>query len=511
MPYDFLQWNPQTDVLVQDETPLLESTNPIVISRMPWAYALNTAKGLFRLSVGTKFSEPSCLLLDTDKETKQLFEDVTVWATDYYNSFMIVSFHKSHQTVLIDSRGVMFEIPFYRKRYGREGVITQNKRDGCYLIDGIFAIRYKTDKQQKEYEEKIKPDLTAIFNKEFNRFVRNNAHNETKYLYLTIGESKCGALTRFFISQGMQYEVVPNMLCDDDSLNIRIPLNQENYQRKDVQFLCAKYKNTYAIYHIPYKCIGGGLELSDEWKRKNCQLGFYMPNDKELLVYSIINTFRAMFSTKDDYEVYKKTLSKVVRMIDRGNADGLPNQFSDILLPYAYCDDIARVYLDKYRNYVNSLYGIHGNMQNHPGLYHAAYYRCLEHYKEVMKQYESGVLYQIAKSGGRISYWTNESTLFTMAAKLYPDAIYQYHCAWLNLQSLDIFIPSINVGIEYQGEQHYYPVDVFGGEEGFNSLVKRDRRKEILCKQHGVKLIKWKYDEVLSISRLKEKIQDILG
>lgn len=511
MPYDFLQWNPKTDVLVQDEIPLLESTNPIVTSRMPWAYALNTAKGLFRMNVGTKFSAPSCLLLDTDKETKQLFEDVTVWATDYYNSFMIVSLHKSKQTVLIDSRGIMFEIPFYRKRYGREGIITQNKREGCFLVDGEYTIRYKTDEQQKVYEEMVKPDPTVRFNKEFNRFVRNNVHNKTKYLYLTAGESKCGALVRFFISQGMQYEVVPNILCDDDSLNIRIPLNQENWQRKDVQFLCSKYKNTYAIYHIPYKCIGGGLELSSEWKGKNSQLGFYMPDDKELLVYSVINTFREMFSTKDDYEVYKKTLSKVVRLMERGKPTGLPNQFSDILLPYAHCDDIARVYLSKYRDHINHFYGTHGNMQNHPSLYHSAYYRCLEHYKEVMSQYESAVLYQIAKAGGKISYWTNESTLFGMVAKLYPDAIYQYHCAWLNLQSLDIYIPSINVGIEYQGEQHYHPVDVFGGEAGFMDLIKRDQRKEWLCEQHGVKLIKWKYDEVLSVGRLKDKIAENLG
>ena len=84
----------------------------------------------------------------------------------------------------------------------------------------------------------------------------------------------------------------------------------------------------------------------------------------------------------------------------------------------------------------------------------------------------------------------------------YPDAIFQFHSDWLGLQSLDIFIPSLSIGIEYQGLQHYEPVPFFGGEEGLNNTQERDRKKRSLCEQNGVHIIYWRYDETITASRL---------
>ena len=72
-------------------------------------------------------------------------------------------------------------------------------------------------------------------NKDFSRFTRNNAHNETPYLYLTAGNSKCGAFVFFFGSRGMRYERIPNILTDDDTINVRIPLDPENSRRVTAQ------------------------------------------------------------------------------------------------------------------------------------------------------------------------------------------------------------------------------------------------------------------------------------
>lgn len=76
------------------------------------------------------------------------------------------------------------------------------------------------------------------------------------------------------------------------------------------------------------------------------------------------------------------------------------------------------------------------------------------------------------------------------------------------MQSLDIFIPSLSIGIEYQGIQHYEPVEIFGGEEGFKGVVERDSRKRQLCADNGVELIYWRYDEPVSSDVLKEKIRE---
>ena len=37
----------------------------------------------------------------------------------------------------------------------------------------------------------------------------------------------------------------------------------------------------------------------------------------------------------------------------------------------------------------------------------------------------------------------------------------------------DFYLPSYNVCIEYQGEQHYRPIDHFGAEVKFKQQVKR--------------------------------------
>ena len=89
---------------------------------------------------------------------------------------------------------------------------------------------------------------------------------------------------------------------------------------------------------------------------------------------------------------------------------------------------------------------------------------------------------------------------------IFPDAIYQYTADWLKEQSLDIFIPSINVAIEYQGLQHFRAVDYFGGEVGFEKTKKRDEIKRNKCFEQGITLIEWNFNEPLSEEFIKSKI-----
>ena len=60
---------------------------------------------------------------------------------------------------------------------------------------------------------------------------------------------------------------------------------------------------------------------------------------------------------------------------------------------------------------------------------------------------------------------------------------------WLGLKSLDFFIPSLMVGIECQGIQHFKPIEFFGGEEAFKRCISRDTEKKMKCDEHGVSLL----------------------
>ena len=114
-----------------------------------------------------------------------------------------------------------------------------------------------------------------------------------------------------------------------------------------------------------------------------------------------------------------------------------------------------------------------------------------------------------------IGSYFNEDILFKMIHKLFQKkykVISQGSPEWLRPQRLDIFIPKLNLGIEYQGEQHFRPVD-FGGKgkrvskKQFEDNKKRDLRKKELCVKNGLTLIELRYDENMEsfVNNLKNK------
>lgn len=62
-------------------------------------------------------------------------------------------------------------------------------------------------------------------------------------------------------------------------------------------------------------------------------------------------------------------------------------------------------------------------------------------------------------------------------------------------------MPSIKVGFEYQGQQHYESVEFFGGQAALEHRMENDALKKKKCKQNGVVLVEWIYTEQISIQR----------
>lgn len=61
--------------------------------------------------------------------------------------------------------------------------------------------------------------------------------------------------------------------------------------------------------------------------------------------------------------------------------------------------------------------------------------------------------------------------------------------------SYDFYLPNFNLLIEYQGEQHERPVELFGGSEQFDIQNEHDRRKKEYAKTHNINLLEiWYYD-----------------
>jgi hypothetical protein len=107
--------------------------------------------------------------------------------------------------------------------------------------------------------------------------------------------------------------------------------------------------------------------------------------------------------------------------------------------------------------------------------------------------------------------WISEMTLYQLIKSVFPDADHQVSPAWLAPQHLDIFVPSWNLAFEYQGKQHYEPVDFFGGIVSFERIKHLDDLKLKKCKSNNIYLIHWRYDEPLTKERLDLKMSFIKG
>ena len=59
--------------------------------------------------------------------------------------------------------------------------------------------------------------------------------------------------------------------------------------------------------------------------------------------------------------------------------------------------------------------------------------------------------------------------------------------------------------IEFDGLQHFEPVELFGGEEAYNKLKKNDNLKNNFCNKNNIKLIRANYKQENEIEKILSK------
>lgn len=96
-----------------------------------------------------------------------------------------------------------------------------------------------------------------------------------------------------------------------------------------------------------------------------------------------------------------------------------------------------------------------------------------------------------------IKHNKNESKLKKEILKYFniDEIEYEARLSWLGLQSIDIYIPSLKIAIEYQGRQHFKASDYFGGDKAFKKRQELDERKRDLCIKNNVRLLYFTYNK----------------
>jgi hypothetical protein len=139
---------------------------------------------------------------------------------------------------------------------------------------------------------------------------------------------------------------------------------------------------------------------------------------------------------------------------------------------------------------------------------HYAFAEMTGYYESITPRSELPWVYNNLEVAFKETKWVNEHKVFTIARDLLPKkmVIREASPYWLNQQRLDVYFPELNMAIEYQGKQHFEPIDYFGGVDAFIRNQERDKRKAQRCKENGVHLIYIDYTEKVNKVLIKRKL-----
>ena len=89
----------------------------------------------------------------------------------------------------------------------------------------------------------------------------------------------------------------------------------------------------------------------------------------------------------------------------------------------------------------------------------------------------------------KIYNYLNKNNIYCIKQKRFND------CKDIYTLPFDFYIPSYNLCIEFDGSQHYMPIDVWGGIAAFKQIQKRDLIKTNYCKTNKINLLRIKYSD----------------
>lgn len=102
-----------------------------------------------------------------------------------------------------------------------------------------------------------------------------------------------------------------------------------------------------------------------------------------------------------------------------------------------------------------------------------------------------------------ISFWLDNMNVLYEQQKIFED------CKDVKPLPYDFYLPEYNLCIEYQGQQHYFPIKYFGGESKFIIQQRHDNIKREYCRNNNITLLEIPYYKDVYIEL--EKIHDLVA
>ena len=86
-----------------------------------------------------------------------------------------------------------------------------------------------------------------------------------------------------------------------------------------------------------------------------------------------------------------------------------------------------------------------------------------------------------------IRQWLYDNNIPCITQKIFND------CKDTKPLPFDFYLPDYNLCIEFDGEQHYRPIEYFGGQKQFEYIQKHDKIKTKYCENNNIKLLRIPY------------------
>ena len=101
----------------------------------------------------------------------------------------------------------------------------------------------------------------------------------------------------------------------------------------------------------------------------------------------------------------------------------------------------------------------------------------------------------------KIRHWLEKNNISYIYQHKYED------CKDVNPLPFDFYLPTYNILIEYDGEQHFKPIEYFGGQEKFELQQKHDKIKNEYCEKNNIPLLRIPY---FKYNNIEEELNNFL-
>ena len=315
-----------------------------------------------------------------------------------------------------------------------------------------------------------------------------NTNKSLNYESKKILEKNKNDLVEYLIALLRKKEIIS----ERNFVNLIVHLNAKWFENLEISYLLRKtldlVDNELAILCIGYSDLNA-LEYTDWDEIEVCNHPFYKKYRKVLAPYR--KYFKGNQVKKENCSLSYKKIA-ILRTIDQFRLS------KKNLTPLDLVSDLKDYSLSKTEKQHRKM------MEFNDEVYVKRCRKLSAIEQEVLNQF--GILTGNKK-------WKNENILFenvnNILKPLKVDVFREYSIRKLKQQRLDVYFEINNkkYGLEYQGEQHYRPVDFFDGEKGFIKRKKLDSLKKRRCKKAKINLIEFKHSEPINLFAVINKLK----